>query len=272
MFKKVVITLWGSCLVIAAVYWLGIGGDNTILLRNTLYLLVPLLATISGIFALFVFGLQGSFAKTLLLLTLGMACWFIGETLFYYYEFVLHTSPFPSLADLFYISAYPLMFCALVNELWNTKINWKKIHPSVFFLFIVFALILALLVMYFGVYLAYDPHESILTNSIAMGYGIGDLFLIIADIGVLILAWEFRGGKFSAVWMCLFVSFIFMLIGDILFAMFNQQYKSEIWLYKSALDTIWILSYGFFATALFRFGFSLLEAKSGISRIIKKGK
>jgi hypothetical protein len=264
MSKKISIILWSLAIFASAVYWLGIGGIHTVIVRNTIYLSIPLIAVISGIFSLCVYGFKGSRAKTLVLLTSGMGCWFLGEVFFYSYEFILHTNPFPSIADIFYILAYPLMFFALINEIQQSKIAWKKISPLTLFLYALVALTFAWIVFYFGVYLSYDPHEVLFTNLIAISYGIGDLLLIIVDLFMLILAWEFRKGSFSSLWVLLFFSFIFMLVGDILFAQFNDPYKNEVWFYKSLLDTVWITSYTFFASGLFNFGFSILKAKTHI--------
>ncbi|HSW97816.1 MAG TPA: hypothetical protein VLF89_08375 [Candidatus Saccharimonadales bacterium] len=269
MSKKITGILWSIYLVALAIYWFQIGGAQNVLLRNTVYLFIPFIAVVGGFFSLNIFGTKGFRAKTLLFLSLGLSCWFIGEVLFYYYEFILHINPFPSIADFFYLLAYPLIFFALVNEIRNTKVNLKKIHPSIFFLFCIAALALIFLVFYFGVYLAYDPQEAVLTNLIATWYGVGDLFLIIGNIYVLILAWEFRGGSFSHLWILFFVGFILMLIGDILFAIFTPQYKAEVWFYRSLLDSFWMASYIFFANALFDLGFSLVRAKTELKRVKK---
>ncbi|HSW89102.1 MAG TPA: hypothetical protein VLG12_08110 [Candidatus Saccharimonadales bacterium] len=267
MSKKITVLLWSVYGCAFAVYWLQLGGANTVLIRNLIYLCMPLLASIGGIFALISFGFHGFRAKTILFITMGLGCWFIGEVSFFYYEFILKTNPFPSIADFFYLMGYPLMFFALVNEILHTKISLKKIHPSIIFLFCLAILAFVFLVFYFGVYLAYDPKEPVLPNLIATWYGIGDLFLIIGNIYILILAWEFRGGSFSHFWILFFLSFILMLIADILFAIFTQQYNKEVWFYKSLLDSFWMASYIFSANALFDLGMSLRSAKSQLKKI-----
>ena len=272
MFKKNSLLLLGIFLIIDVIYWLRIGGSNTVIIRDTAYLLTPLIATIAGIFSIRLYGLQGPRTKTLFLLTIGVGCWFAGESIFYSYEFIFHTNPFPSVADVFYLIAYPVLFSALFNEIRQIKINWKKIHPSIIFLFVISAIALGLLVLYFGVYLAYDSHETFFTNLIALGYGVGDLFLIIVDICVLILAWEFREGSFSYLWIQLFISFIFMLVADVLFAIFTSQYKAEVWFYRSLLDSLWMIAYLLFANGLFSFGFSIRDAKSQMQSVPLSGK
>ena len=261
MYRKLVAVFLLMYLCFAAVYWLKIGGANTIILRDTIYLIPPLIATVAGVFSLGLYGFHGSKSITLILLTFGMLCWLLGETMWYVYEFVLHTNPFPSTADIFYLLAYPIFFFALVYEIKSTGVSLKHIRKSLLFLFILTFLVFAVLVGYFGIYLAFDPKEALFTNLIAMGYGVGDLFLIMANVFVLVLAWEYRGGKLSGVWLSLFVGFIFTLIADILFAIFTIQYKNEVWFYKILLDSLWMLGYMLFGYGLFSFGFSILTVK-----------
>ncbi|HZZ98700.1 MAG TPA: hypothetical protein VFG51_02080 [Candidatus Saccharimonadia bacterium] len=258
--------LFGLFFAVAAVYWFQIGGEQTVLLRNTLYLLFPLIAIIFGLFALKQYGLRGQRTALVACLTLGMMGLFTGEVLFYLYEFVFNINPFPSIADFFYLLAYPLFLYALIHELRQTPINWKSIRPATRFLFLILSAAFALLVLYFGVYLVYDPGMSLTSNAIAIAYGLGDLGLIVVDLSVLVLAWEFRRGTFSSLWMRLFLSFIAMLVGDILFAIYSVQYQSEVWIYKSVIDTFFMLSYVFFAYGLLHFGFSILKAKSKIKK------
>src|SRR6185369_5807284 len=131
------------------------------------------------------------------------------------------------------------------------KVNWKGIAKPTLFLFVLVSLLLAALVGYFGIYQAYKPAETLLSNSIAIGYGVGDLLLILVTVLLLVLVWEFRGGKLSRVWLIMFCGFIFTLVADILFAMYRLQYDMQIWFYKSLLDSFWIAGYLLFASAFF---------------------
>jgi hypothetical protein len=198
-----------------------------------------------------------------------MSGWFIGEVIWNYYELILHIKPFPSFADVFYLLAYPLIFFGLLNEVSIGAIHWKKINRAIFFLFTIASLCLAVLVFYFGVYVAYDVKESLLANIIAMGYGVGDLVLIVTNMFVLILVWEFRGGSLSRTWIVIFVSLLCMLLADILFALYPDQYQAQLWIYKNSLDSLWMLSYLLFAYALANFGLSILDAKKKIHQLGK---
>jgi hypothetical protein len=242
-----------ACLL---VYWLGF---NNVPLREGLYLATSGFATIAGVAALLNFGFSTNRSLTLLLLTAGIGYLFLGELLFNYYEYIVHIDPFPSIADLFYILAYPCLLLGLLNELKTSGINWARLDKPILFLFGLVALLLAVMIAYFGIYQAYDPAQSLLFNSVAMSYGIGDLLLILANLFLLVLVWEFRGGKFSRVWVIMFFSFICMLIADILFAIYAQQYTMQDSFIKSLLDSLWMLSYLLFGYGLFEFRFSIQE-------------
>lgn len=247
-----------------SVYWLRTGWDN-IFLREGIYLLTSAIAVVAGIVALFTYGFKGPRTATIFLLTMGISYWCIGDTLFSYYQFILHTDPFPSLADAFYIAAYPFLLFGLINEVKSAKANWGRFNQPVAFLFTISAILLALVVSYFGIFLAYDPKETLFANIIAMSYGIGDLLLILINMLVLILVWEFRGGKLSRIWLTLFVSFVLTLVADILFAIFSIEYQTEVF-FKSLLDSLWMLSYLTFAYGLFDFSFSLTDAYQRIKK------
>jgi hypothetical protein len=213
------------------------------------------------------FGLRNERALTLLCLTVGMGYWFLGEVIFNYYQYTLNIDPFPSIADVFYLFAYPYLLIGLLNEIKISNVNWRRIHKSMFFLLGMTAVFLIAIVSYFGIYQAYNPLETFLTNAIAMGYGVGDVLLILASMLVLILAWEFRGGKLSRVWVILFFSFVSILVADILFAIYVEQYEMLDWFYKSLLDSFWMISYLLFALALFEFGFSIQDIYQKIGKL-----
>jgi len=247
--------LYGGAMV---VYWLRLGFDN-IILRETIYLSTSGIATIAGFFALRKFGLANARSLTLLFLTVGIGYWFIGEVLFDYYQYIVHSNPFPSAADMFYILGYVFILIGLVNEIRIVKINWQLIEKPTLFLYGLVTLLFIVLISYFSIYHAYDPAKALLANAISMGYGVGDLLLIMANIFVLILVWEFRGGRFARVWISLFLSFIMMLVADILFAIYADQYNQQVWFYKSLLDSFWMGAYLLFGFALFDFGFSIQD-------------
>lgn len=250
-------------------YWILPIGGTKIMLQYFFLLTSLILAVAGGTYSLYKYGTHGTKANTLLLLTAGMFCWLMGEAIWTYYEYFLHINPFPSLADICYLLAYPLFFLALVREIYLARINWKSLSKSLIFMIIISTVLLFGIVLYFGVFMSYKPNEVMLTNAIAISYGLADLVLIVASMLLLILAWEFKGGELSRIWMTLFISFILVLASDILFAIFTNVYSTQGSFYRSLTDTIWILAYMLFAYALFNVGFCIKAAEKKLQNLLK---
>lgn len=259
-------------LLSVVVYFVLPFSTSTVLLRYAFLLSSLFSGSLGGMYALREYGWQGAKSRTLLLLTLGITCWFIGEIIWTYFEYFVHENPFPSVADIFYIGAYPLLFVALFNEIRLSKVNWRSFSKSLIFLMVITAILFTIIVSYFGIFLAYSPKETMFTNIIAISYGIGDLVLIVSTLCLLVLAWEFRGGTLSQIWLTLFLSFLFMLGGDILFAIYTDAYNQTSSFTRSFVDFLWIISYMLFAYALLSFAFSIQSAHNYIQSLQKKKK
>ena len=252
------------------IYWVLPISEMKIILQYTVVLTSLALAVVAGMYSLHKYGSHGSKSSTLLLLTAGMFCWFMGELIWTYDEHILQINPFPSYADICYLLSYPLFFLALIREIGTNHINWKSFSQSLFFMMGMTLVLMVGVVFYFGVYLAYSPDEPLLTNSIAIAYGIGDLVLILSTMSLLILAWEFKGGALSKIWMSLFLSFLLILVADILFAIFTTYYNEAYSFYRSLTDSIWILAYLLFAHALFNLGISIQAAQDRLQKLLAK--
>ncbi len=249
-------------------YYLAVLGIYFFLPDSTLKLTLQYIVTLSslivavfaGTYSLVEYGLHAPKSLTLLYLTLGIGCWFIGESIWTFYE-ISGTNPFPSIADMFYILGYPLMLAAFLQEIIAAKVNWNGVSKSLLFLLTLVSILLGLAVGYFGIFVAYSPTVPLFNNVVAMGYGIGDLVLIVTSMALLILAWEYRGGELSGIWMSLFCSFVLVLCADLAFILFNSMYD-KVGIIRSLTDSIFILSYLLFAYALLNYGFTLQQAQT----------
>lgn len=248
-------------------YYLAVLGVYFFLPDSTLKLTLQYIVTISslivavfaGIYSLIEYGIHGPKSLTLMYLTLGIGCWFVGESIWTFYE-VNGMNPFPSIADMFYILGYPLMLAAFLQEIITAKVNWNGVSKSLLFLLTLVSILLGLAVGYFGIFIAYSPAVPLFNNIVAMGYGIGDLVLIITSMALLILAWEYRGGELSSIWMALFCSFVLVLCADLVFILFNSMYD-KVGIIRGLTDSIFILAYLLFAYALLNYGFTLQQAQ-----------
>ncbi len=229
-------------------------------LGNTLFLVPPFIATIYGLYAVRTYRLANTHGKSMALLTAGLLCFFIGELLFFLFQFVFHINPFPSVADIFYLLAYPLMMAGLVKEISLHQISWHDFNKLALVLILLLLATLSFIVIYFGVFVAYNPGDPFINNLIATAYGVADLLLIVPSLFILNMTLDYRGGKLFNFWALILLALIFMLTGDILFAIFNNKYTELVWPY-TMIDLAWVTSYLLFAYGFFYTATTIKELK-----------
>jgi hypothetical protein len=227
-------------------------------IESVLFLFPPLLAAILGLYAANTYKLENIHGRSTAFLAAGLGFFFIGELLFYFYQFVFHKMPFPSVADVFYLLAYPLLLWGLLIEVKMHKPKLSEFSKRALTVMITLLLVLTAIVSYFGIYKAYDSSSSFLANVIGMGYGVADLIILVPTMYVLKLAFQFRGGKLFNSWMLIFFAILFMLAADILFASYNDQYSAGTWPYN-LIDLLWTASYLLFGYSFFYTASALKE-------------
>lgn len=219
-----------------------LGTERHAVLNQALLLIFPIFATFSGLLATKIYGLKSITGKSLLSITLGFACLALGEIIWFFYKNILGIDPFPSIADVFFLLGYPLILAGLYLEFKKSQIQLHQIKKSLIVLSLSLTLTLSIIVLYFGIYLAYDPSVGLLANIIAMSYGVVDLILIIISLFALLIVHAYRGGKFSTFWITTILGILLFLAGDILFAIYNIPYTADIKPYIY-IDLIWIAGY-----------------------------
>lgn len=221
-------------------------GDSWQIFLDTVYILSPLLATILGFQAVKIFGLNKQ-GMPVLFLTLGIASYLIAEIIFVIINNFLTIPTTPSVADFFYLIAYPLFFIGLMKKILSEGVGFSFKKN---FIFLILAIIFIALFSYFSIYSGFDPEANFWQNVILISYGIGDIILSICCLFIIIITYEYEGGRMSYSWLILTMSFLFTLFGDLLFAIYPEQYESMV-SFKVIIDTIFMLSYVFFAIAMF---------------------
>jgi len=235
-----------------------LSGDYESLANQIWNLVPPLLASICGIMAVKVYGMDNPHAKAIAFLALGIFFWFLGDSIWFILEYFLNKSPFPSVADYFYLLAYPLLLTGLSVEIKNNQLNWSagKISFGV-----LLSIIVGAIVLYFGVVQAYSPAESLLNNAIAISYGIGDLVLIIFAIVILMVAVGYHKGKLFYPWLYILIGFFLILAADILFAIYREEYENFTGLIRN-IDLGWISGFLFISYGFFSIGDTVKNAQS----------
>lgn len=255
MIKRWYATLASVFFVIYCWVFVGeVGGEANYTLTTILYLFPEFLAVGSGVWVITVYGWRNINSKVIGLFTLGLGAWLAGEVLWVVFDLFLEIEPFPSLADVFYLLAPPLLFLSLVWKLRLTKIDWQSREVrKLLMLTGVVGILLAAIVFYFGVWRAYDPELSRLENAILAGYGITDWFVMLAAVLVMLIAREYQGGKLFKVWMVILGGITCTFSADVLYAMNITQYEGGLKPYVY-LDLLWVLSYLLIGYGLYDMG------------------
>ena len=253
MKKNIFIALGIFIFVVAnLVYWWQLGGAQYNLLKNLIYLIPVILALLAGIFVVRSYGVKSRHGNAFLLITLGFTFWLIGESLWVFYSLFLQIDPYPSPADFFYLAAYPLIAWGLIKEIRITGINLKKLSKPTLAFFGFASLIAIGMVTYIEIFLAFNPSGSLVDNLVLL-YGFADLIIAIPILLVLILAFEYKGGKIFIPWILIFIGLNLYLFADILYAVFLNQYLGAVYPYES-IDLLWIAAYLLMALGLMQIG------------------
>lgn len=217
--------------------------ESRIVWQNYLFNIAPLIALIAGIYTLKKYGIKSIHGKTILFLTIGVGLLFTGEMIWTFFELYLNIDPYPSIADIFYLLAYPFFFYGILNQLKLGKIDWNKKNISISIFMLV---LLSIVTIYYGIYYAYDVESSFSENLVGISYGVGDLILLAATILIINLSLEFKGGVLSKAWILFGIGIYITWIADIAYAIYWEPYDELVWFFRQ-IDYLWIAGYLFMA-------------------------
>ncbi|PIR76981.1 MAG: hypothetical protein COU30_04960 [Candidatus Magasanikbacteria bacterium CG10_big_fil_rev_8_21_14_0_10_38_6] len=220
--------------------------NSTNIWVQTVYLILPIIATVSGLFLVKIYGLDNTNGRSTLFLTLGLGCWVIGELIWYVLKNFLGIAPFPSVADTFFVLGYPFLFYGLYVRVKVMFSAIKNISTLYLFGYVLLMLVLSVVVFYYGIYRAYDSEATLFENFFGLAYGVGDLFLIVGAAFSVLLVQVYKGGKFAKFSLIFMIGFLFFLLADIAFAIYRYQYELDLKPYVY-IDFLWLLGYFFFA-------------------------
>ena len=157
--------------------------------------------------------IHGSADRTHMFLTLGVGLWFVGETIYTYYQLGLKvTTPFPSLADPAYLAGYVFLGYYLYSIL---KFLKKTIERDVIILVSIAAAVSVtyILNLSFGIGLLLASEQDMLGTILSISYPILDSILLVPAILVL---WAIRKGELVHThWILISIFIILNGMGDI---------------------------------------------------------
>ena len=164
------------------------------------------------------FKKTGDHGKAALFLLGTSVSWFLAETVWTVYELVYDKNPFPSVADVFYISGYPLMLGFLMYYL-------KPVRKAITKKMLISAILISASIAIPSIYMAYSPEPDItlFENVLATSYPILDSIIFIpAIIGIAL----FFRGEVNFTWSLICIGILCFAVGDIGFqyATFTNTY------------------------------------------------
>ncbi|MEP6894825.1 MAG: adenylate/guanylate cyclase domain-containing protein, partial [Chloroflexota bacterium] len=218
---------------------------NFALITDLAYQPVSLLATIIAWRIAFDKTLDSKLRRAWFILGLAVASQTIGDSLWFYLEVILGQQPFPSVADIFYISFYPLALMGLLSlpsaplrptDRWRVLLDLAVIMITAW-----------MAIWYFVISPTAAQYENgRLDQILVAAYPVGDLVIL---GGVFSLLFRNTEGAVRSMLMIYLTGLILNVAGDLAYAYTSLQgtYVSGSW-----MDISWILAYWFFALAAVR--------------------
>jgi hypothetical protein len=192
---------------------------------------VVLFGNLAKIFSLFVCGIsltltqnkfkpEDSPERAWNFLAGGMWIWFFAQVIFGYYKLVAHTSPYPSLADVFFVIAYAPLLVGLIFLIMDFKSTGLPMGSSRSYM-IQAAILLVVYAILFKTLLwdlLVNPNDSVTLKALNVGYPTLDFVLLALSSILVRIAWALRGGSLARSWVFLCAGFIALGVADIYFA------------------------------------------------------
>jgi len=147
----------------------------------------------------------------------GIILWFLGELTWAIYVLLLFSKPFPSLADLFYLSGYGFLFVALFLILKLFKLSFS---PKIGVVTMGVTLVLAVTVSFLLLIPIFTSGEDAFATALAVSYPILDIGLFALAFSILLIFLEGAVGK---AWFFLTTGIILNIVADLLFSYAELQ-------------------------------------------------
>ncbi len=156
-----------------------------------------------------------------LLLAAGLSAYLLGQAALSYYQVLLSVAtPFPSIADLFFVLALLLLIPALVVFIhayrksgfpFDSKVDLALMGGGSTVVLIVLGIVFLGPVV--------RPREDFgLGELLEIVYPVSDIFLLVPALILFKITWRLRGGQVGKMWLALLVGLFAMAGGDITFA------------------------------------------------------
>ncbi len=235
-------------------------------ITNTIFLIHPIIAVIGGLSACLSFGFKSPHGKSFALITLGLFFLFFGEAIWAFQEIILRIDTFPSIADFFYLLAYPLLLFGIFREI---SYYQSVINPGKSILITIVSGFFSVAVSLFTIFPILTEEFSVFEKAIHVSYGVADILLIIGIAYILMTIMTIRGGRLFKAWLYILLASMLMFVGDMLFAYFSEPYEKAVPQFKQ-IDLFWIASYLLYAFGLFQMRFIIHDVQYKLKQLIEE--
>lgn len=208
-----------------------------------LFFIVPIIFAVIAIANSKRNGIIGNHGKAWFFFACLAVSQFVADQTWFVYDKIFESDPFPSVADVFYLSFFPFFIIFSINYLTPVKnaISKKLVLGSIS---------LALISLVVAFYLTYSLDfsyfiESPFESAIALSYTIGDSLVLIPTILAITL---FLRGKVNLSWVLIFLGVLTMIATDSLF--FIEEIESN-YGYGHPLDAGYLWMYVFFIFGIY---------------------
>ena len=185
------------------------------------------LASALLLYLAFLYKISTRVSKIWLLLGIGMLELTIGDFIYCYYELYTDIHPFPSIADVFYLSSYIPLITGLVLQMKLLKMPlscYEKIFIAIIFgiisIFVVTTVIILPLHKYHSLL-----EKELIEYIISALYPVYDLILILC---IMVVFAKLRHGDINIAWILLLIGVLLITVADILFNWVQNVAKEEL--------------------------------------------
>jgi hypothetical protein len=181
-----------------------------------------------------------------IVLTLGLGGNLLGQLALAPYQLLLgRPTPFPSVADVFFVLAYPFLTVALVAFI-------SAYHEAGFPLgsvadrWLTATLVIGACLLVGSVVLTpiAQAEAPLVEKSLNLAYPVLDFVLLVPTVLLLRITLRLRGGQVGKVWLMFSLGFALLSLADILFAYLSGLGAAHL---DPIVDALYIAAYGFLA-------------------------
>ena len=208
-----------------------------------LFVVVPIIFAIIAIINSKKNGITGIHGKAWFFFACLAVSQFLADQTWFIYDKVFGIDPFPSIADVFYLSFFPLFIIFSINYIAPVKnaISKKLVLSAISLSLITLITVFYLTYSFDLDYFITSPFES----AVALAYTVGDSLVLIPTILAIAL---FVRGKVNLSWTLIFLGILTMIATDSLF--FIEEIESN-YGYGHPLDVGYLWMYVFFIFGIY---------------------